>query len=121
MKITNPELKVVRFNSEDVIATSLYLMSAADYNTAAGTSYTKPYVMFNGDMTTYDETNQAWQIANIHAVTEEDDVTFFTGGYIPEVGYSIPPLAPGYTYRAFADGTVLYTNGVTFSEVPGIQ
>lgn len=44
MKISNPEMKVIRFANEDVIATSLYYMSAADYNEAMGTNYTTPYI-----------------------------------------------------------------------------
>lgn len=118
MKITNPKLEVVRFNADDVIATSVYYMSAADYNAYAeqndlATVSGKPYVYFNGDMTYVDGTS--WQITNIRSVTGEDDLGMFTG--FTEFGITIPPTTQGY--EAYNYNGELYTKGATYLELKG--
>ena len=52
MKISNTELKVVRFANEDVIATSLYVIPNGDN-----------YDIYNGTMLSYSPTVSAWSVA----------------------------------------------------------
>lgn len=118
MKITNPALEVVRFNADDVIATSLYYMSAADYNAYAeqndlATVSGKPYVYFNGDMTYVDGTS--WKIENIHSVGGQDDLGMFTG--FSWGGTYFPPMKQGY--EAYSYNGELYTKGATYLELKG--
>ena len=56
MKMTNPELKVVRFANDDVIATSMFIV--ADPDSTSGYSY------FNGNMTYYDSDEKGWGVYN---------------------------------------------------------
>ena len=51
MRMTNPELKVVRFASEDVIATSLFA-----YEDGAN------YIVYNGTINSAPENNGTWRI-----------------------------------------------------------
>ena len=124
MKITNPELEVVRFNADDVIATSLYYMSAADYNALYGTDFTSDYVQFNGDMVATGNSG-VWGITNIYNVqaAPDDEVPgLMSGGavYIPELGMTLPstvmePIAR-QAYNAFKSDDGIYTKGVTYYE-----
>ncbi len=121
MKISNPEMKVVRFANEDVIATSLFYMSAADYNAAMGTNYTTPYVWFNGAMNgaSYDSSTASWKIdvtTPVDPVTE-DDLIFVRGGYIAETGVTIPGTTA--SYEAYIKDGEHYTKGVTYKESIG--
>ena len=122
MKITKPELKVIRFSSEDVIATSLYFMSAADYNAAHGTSFDTPYVWFNGSMTDYDPSISSWRISdirNVDGMTEEDK-GFIVGTYFEDMGVYFPGVG-GISYEAFNYNDGLYTKGASYSELYGNQ
>lgn len=120
MKISNPEMKVVRFANEDVIATSLYYMSAADYNAAMGTSYDTPYVWINGAMSgaSYDSSTASWKIdvTSVEPATE-DDMLFVRGGYIEEVGIYFPGTSS--SYEAYIKNGEHYTKGVTYKESIG--
>lgn len=125
MKITNAELKVVRFNSEDVIATSLYYMPSAAFNALAGTDYSSDYVQFEGIMTGYDPDASGWAITNIGAVSaaDTDEMDGLKSGgsfYFPDVGITIPmshmaPLAQ-QAYEAYSYNDGYYTKGATFYE-----
>ena len=124
MKITNPELEVVRFNADDVIATSLYYMSAADFNAAQGTNFTSNYVQFEGSMVG-DGSSGEWKIINISGATaaDDDDIAgLMSGGsvYLPEIGITIPstvmePIAR-QAFNAFKGSDGIYTKGVTYYE-----
>lgn len=120
MKISNPEMKVVRFANEDVIATSLFYMSAADYNAAMGTNYTTPYVWVNGAMSgaSYDSATASWKIdvTSVEPATE-DDMTFIRGGYIEEAGIYFPGTKTGY--EAYIKDGEYFTKGVTYKESIG--
>lgn len=120
MKISNPEMKVVRFANEDVIATSLYYMSAADYNEAMGTNYTTPYVWINGAMSgaSYNSSTASYSVnvTSVEPATEED-MLFVRGGYIEEAGIYFPGTASSYEAYIY-DGNV-YTKGVTYKESIG--
>ncbi len=112
MKISKPEIEVVRFANEDVIATSLYYMSSADYNAAKGTSYTDPYVIFNGSMTPAGD--GVWKVPDPYAVTAVEDLGLITG--IPEIGF---PGKGDISYEAYYKDGDFYTNGVTYKESIG--
>ena len=120
MKIPNPEMKVIRFANEDVIATSLYYMSAADYNEAMGTNYTTPYVWINGAMNgaSYNSSTASYSV-NVTSVkpATEDDMLFIRGGYIEETGITFPGTKSSYEAYIY-DGNV-YTKGVTYKESIG--
>ncbi len=117
-RLTNPELKVIRFASEDVIATSLYYATSAAFNAAQGTNFTSDYVMFNGSMR-YDGDLGAYLISDIKAPTASsaEDKVFFSGGYIPEAGITLPPHGNGYDAYEYNGG--LYTNGVSYVDRSG--
>ena len=125
MKITNFELEVVRFSSDDVIATSLYYAPAAAYNAATGASFSSDYVEFEGSMTAYDSAAGGWYISphSYAQAADPDDVDGLKSGgshYIPEVGITIDmssmaPLAQ-QAYDAYGYEGGLYTKGATFYE-----
>ena len=121
MKITNPELEVVRFNADDVIATSLYYMSAADYNALYGTDFTSDYVQFNGDMVATGNSG-VWGITNIYNVqaADTDEIEALMSGSGNFTGFPIPasvlePIAR-QAYNAFKSDDGIYTKGVTYYE-----
>ena len=111
MKINKPELKVVRFANDDVIATSLFYMNTEDFNAAMGTEYNvneTPYVYFNGEMRYVDGTS--WRIDNAHAFDAVEDLGFIAG--IPEIGF------PGVTgYEAYVYENGFYTKGASYQEL----
>lgn len=118
MKITNPKLEVVRFNADDVIATSLYWTTSEAYEAATGVHYDTPYVWFNGDMSATDNSGE-YRIDNIYAVEgiTEDSLLFVRGGYIPDAGITFPGTKSAYQ-PYYKDGD-WYTNGVTYKESIG--
>ena len=76
MKISNPELKVIRFSADDVIATSLFFAktSDVDYDIAEtlGADMSGDYIAFSGVMAPYDDGD--WIITNptdFHTVDED--------------------------------------------------
>lgn len=130
IKITNPELKVVRFANEDVIATSfgplsgtdgLFYIPSGDYSgTYSGTGN---YVEFNGTFSSY--SNGVYGISGINGAKDGidgDRNNMVTGTvYFPDVGITLPSsvmanIAKGY-YDAYSYGDgQYYTNGVSYYE-----
>lgn len=112
MKITNPKLEVVRFNADDVIATSLYYIKDGD-----------TYVQFEGVMTP--DSNGRYKIEPVSSFEVVDDYTvagLMSGGsyYFPDTGIpvdmsSLAPIAQ-QTYTAFKIDNDYYTYGVTYYE-----
>ena len=122
MKMSNPELKVVRFGSDDVIATSLFYLAAGQF---AGYEGSSPYVEFEGVMRPNGD--GTYQITNIThtAGVDQDTVDGVTSGgsiYLPEFGITIPatamePIAQQtYDAYAYSEGTY-YTHGATYHEL----
>ncbi len=137
MKITNPEIKVALFASDDVIATSLALgplsgtvgtfyIPTGQY----GGSYTGTagnYIEFSGTLGSY--SGGAYNITGIYGakggVDEDvDTIQNVVDGkiYFPELaGYGIPadelaPIAQHlYDAYSYGDGNY-YTNGVSYYE-----
>lgn len=122
MKMRNPELAVVRFESEDVIATSAGVMSTADYNSYFNANYDAdqyPYVHFaGGSMYGYDDNEQSWYFgtsgishngAGITAQQMED----WRNGNLNNIGdvYS--------TYDVYVKDGYAYTKGASYFELYG--
>lgn len=104
MKITNPELKVVRFNAEDVIATSLYAFA----NGNGG------YDIYEGTMGAYDANAGAWSINLVGDSIETISAADFDD-YSRNLAYDrIHSL-----YGAYADGNNYFTKGATYVELYG--
>lgn len=110
MKITNPELEVVRFSADDVIATSLYYIKDGDV-----------YKEFEGVMTP--DSNGRYKITPVSGFTvvDDDDVEgLMSGGSVVFFGTTIDmsDLAPiaQQTYTAFKIDDEYYTYGVTYYE-----
>ena len=136
MKITNPELKVVRFANEDVIATSfgplpslsgrngLFYIPAGDYSgTYSGTGN---YVQFNGTFGPY--RGGSYEITNINGATADVDpdrsvlVAKQTGiVFMPGTGTPVPAdvleniAKQGYDAFSYGNGQY-YTNGISYYE-----
>lgn len=120
MKITNPKLEVVRFNADDVIATSALLgLSRLFYidNGQGG------YQEFDGTFTSY--SNGVYVITptgSFRDVPSSDREELMSGGdaYFPDMGVSVPgfdmaPIAKK-TYDATSNGDFYYSNGVSYYE-----
>lgn len=135
MKITNPELKVVRFDNEDVIATSFFYLSAADYTATFGTAFDQDheYVELIGAMTSYDSSQNAWLVnANTANPNPQYASTLSNlkdiaagGGYIypQELGGIGIPVSPGLFqatkegYDAYIYNGNIYTKGASYFDL----
>ncbi|MBR0277596.1 MAG: hypothetical protein IJQ50_03955 [Clostridia bacterium] len=128
MKISNPELKVIRFGADDVIATSgltgmtgQFYIPASQYS---GGSFTSDYVRFDGTFGAYN--GSAYEITGIYGVEGDDEndregMMAQGGHYFPGPGVFVPPwdLSPiaKQTYDAYSyDGGTYYSNGVSYYE-----
>lgn len=126
-RLTNPELNVIRFASEDVIATSFgplsgltrsFYIPSSQYN---GGSLGGDYVTFNGTFGDYD--GSAYNITNASGFTvdvdERDGLTSGGSYTFPDVGVTVDmsdmaPIAQQY-YDAFSYGDgQYYTNGISY-------
>jgi len=132
MKLTTPEIQIIRFNSEDVIATSyagpltgtngLFYIPANNY--AGPYSGSGEYVQFSG--TFGNIVGSDYRIDNIYnaqAGIDDDKANLDSvqngGVYLPDVGITIPATVfesiAKQTYDAFTYGDgQYYTNGVSY-------
>ena len=105
MKITNPELKVVRFNAEDVIATSFYAVA----NVNGG------YDIYEGTMGSYDANAGAWSVNlvgdSLKTISEAEFDDYTRSLNSPYDIYSL--------YGAYKDGNYYFTKGATYVELYG--
>jgi len=129
MKISNPELKVVRFGADDVIATSgltgqigLFYIPADQYS---GGSFSGDYVQFDGTFGNYN--GSAYEITNIHGATGDVDgdraglMTSAPMYVYPDTGVPVPasvrePIAK-QTYDAYSYGGGYYSNGSSYYDI----
>lgn len=132
MKITNPELKVVRFDNEDVIATSIgpltgtsgmFFIPSSQYGDG---SLAGNYVYFNGKLGDYSD--GSYTITDISGAygNADSDRNFFIppAGYFENEGVTLKPedmyliqLWGSKTYDAFSYGNgQYYTSGVSYYE-----
>ena len=135
MRISNPELKVIRFATDDVIASSallgplsgqtgLFYIPAGDF----GGSYsgTGNYVQFNGTLGSY--SGGAYEITGIYGATagvdgDKANLDSIQHGqvYMADVGITLPATVfesiAQQTYDAFSYGNgKYYTNGTSYYE-----
>ena len=124
MKITNPEMNVIRFGANDVIATSLFYLPVSQYSG----SYTpgtdgNDYVEFEGTMRpngdgTYEITN----IYRAQGVPQDDVDGLASGGSVVFYGVTIdmssmaPIARQTYDAYSYSEGTY-YTHGATYYEL----
>lgn len=130
MKFVTPEIEVLRFSTEDVIATSgapivtkLFYMPTDQFQGGLSGS---DYVQFEGVMGAYDSAAGGYRITDVYspALADTDEVNgLMSGGtlYIPELGITIPStaLAPiaQQAYNAYSYNGGYYTNGVTYYDM----
>lgn len=98
MKITNPELKVVRFDAEDVIATSMFAVSDGNGG----------YNVYNGAIVSSSlEANGGW-LVDMNTTTLVDNWN--------QEAYDTNKTNAAYSpfYDAYYESGNYYTNGVAF-------
>ena len=100
MRITKPELKVVRFGTEDVIATS-------NFAVAVGTGYN----IYSGAMQYYDPDHQGWYVAL--------DSTPFTTISAEAFESKKTDVFLNPLYGAYYEGGNYYTKGASYVEIAG--
>ena len=123
MKISTPEIKVIRFSSEDVIVASgavtrSFYIPSSEYSGYSGSS---DFVEFYG--TIGSQSGVGYLIENISGVKDansEERDGLMSGGsyYLPDVGItvhdsSMAPIAKQY-YDAFSFDGQYYTNGSSY-------
>ena len=124
MKISTPEIKVIRFSSEDVIVASgpvigssgLFFIPSSEYTGYSGSS---KYVEFNG--TIGSQSSVGYLIENIYAVDDadpDDRAAVMSGGSYWTIGVLIPAdvmeTMAQNTYDAFSYNGQYYTNGESY-------
>ena len=120
MKISTPEIKVIRFSSEDVIVASgpvthSFLIPSSEYSGYSGSS---KYVEFSGTIGSH--SGDGYLIENVSGATGADSVDvdgLKSGGsyYFPDMGVTVDmsrmaPIAQQY-YEAFSYNGQYYTHG----------
>ena len=119
MKISNPELKVVRFNADDVIATSVLIGKTGLFYVDNGNG---GYNSFNGTFSSFD--GSVYGITGIYA--EEKDVGDDRSGLLEmadfyTMGVTIPmvPVMESIAKQAYDanfDGNNYHSDGVSYFE-----
>ena len=109
MKITNPEMKVVRFENEDVIATSMFIIADDESGT---------FSIFEGSM--YGPVEEGvWNIGTNGEKNEisQDEIDNIKAGYTGAYNswYGIP------VYDAYKEDSYYRTKGASYYEMYGNQ
>lgn len=118
MKISNPELKIIRFSADDVIATSIFYIRTSDitadskmWNNIPDNALDSDYVRFNGTMMPLE--NDDWGIFNPSdfAAYREEDVNWAKDQQIAGV------------YDAYLpdDNWQFHTKGASYADLYGNQ
>ena len=113
MKMTNPELKVVRFANEDVLATSFYIVadpsSYTGYSQFAGTKYGP----VDEGVWYVERSGGKWSIS-------VDDINTLKnpGEYAPGEYYDVGQYITYDAYQTEVDGPY-YTHGASYYELYG--
>lgn len=134
MKITNPELKVVRFANEDVIATSLYYAPASFFGGNEGDT-----AQFTGSIVGYDDEAKGWLIPSdsisnvtfgkaqdrdylIQAVANPNGSVYFEDYGVPvPSSVIINIIGAANTRDTYEYNGNLYTKGANYYELYGNQ
>lgn len=120
MQISTPEIKVIRFSSEDVIVASGSLTGSKGYfyipsNQYSGSSGSGDYVGFNG--TIGSQTNRGYLIENIYETNDydpDDRAAVMTRGSYGPMPESVMEKMARNTYDAFSYNGRYYTNGESY-------
>lgn len=124
-RLTNPELNVIRFASEDVIATSALLGLSRSFfipsSQYSGSSFSSDYVEFYGTFSSYND--GIYGISNISGAKAADNDEMDqlkSGGAVVVHGVTLPvnptmkTMANQY-YDAYSYGDgQYYTNGISY-------
>lgn len=126
-KLNNLELKVVRFGSEDVIATSGFIISTSDFEAAFGSGYTNAwatgdtgyYLLTTNGMTNYNDEAKGWYVPFY------PDTSSVPGNYVDINPSEIADQAQGYSgyaltghiYDAYIYNSGIYTKGASYYEL----
>ena len=121
MKISTPEIKVIRFSSEDVIVasgavTGSFYIPSSQYSGYSGSS---EYVEFNG--TIGSQSDRGYLIENVSGAKGADPEEMeglMSGGSVTFMGVTVDmshmaPIAKQY-YDAFSYDGQYYTNGRSY-------
>ena len=123
----NPEIEVLRFSGEDVIATSgtllpanvtgLFYIPAADYNN--GSLGTSGYVSFNGTGGVYNSAAGGYLITDIYSAyldtqNERDDLMTKGGEMAAFIPASFFEGTAKNTFDAYYYNGDYYTNGISY-------
>lgn len=124
MKISTPEIKVIRFSSEDVIVASglvgssgFFIIPSSQYS---GYSASGDYVEFNGTIGSH--SSVGYLIENISGVRDAEDIdglmsggsyTFPGAGVTVDMSYLAPIARQSYDAFRYDDGKY-YTNGNSY-------
>lgn len=119
MKISTPEIKVIRFSSEDVIVASSSLTGVYGSFYIPSSQYSSGYGEFNG--TIGRKSDVGYLIENVSgakAADPEEREGIMSGGSVTFGGVTVPmpdmaPIAQQY-YDAFSYDGQYYTNGKSY-------
>lgn len=121
MKISTPEIKVIRFSSEDVIVASVAVTRSfyIPSNQYSGYSGSSDYVEFNGTIGSH--SGVGYLIENVSGAKDADSEEregLMSGGSVSFYGVTIDmshmaPIAQQY-YDAFSYDGQYYTNGSSY-------
>ena len=127
MKFANPEIEVLRFSGEDVIATSgtllpanvtgLFYIPAADFN--GGSLGNSGYVSFNGTGGVYNPAAGGYLISNIGTAyvdnqNERNDLITHGGEMAAFIPASFFEGTAKNTFDAYLYNGDYYTNGISY-------
>ena len=119
MKISTPEIKVIRFSSEDVIVASSSLTGVYGSFYIPSSQYSSGYGEFNGTIGSHSD--RGYLIENVSgakAADSDERDGLMSGGSGSFVGVPIPAsvmesMARQY-YDAFSYDGQYYTNGISY-------
>ena len=114
MKISEPKLKVIRFDAEDVIATSTYIVAKS---ALTGNANDTGYIRYNASMGPYDTADgiNGWVVGSADSflyngmlISEEKLNDYKDEGY--------PYMFDGYVY-VVGDNRLVFTKGASYYEL----
>lgn len=121
MKISTPEIKVIRFSSEDVIVASSSLTGVNGLFYSPSSQYSSGYVEFNGTIGSYHSGANGYLIGNIYGETDGKDRDGLVSGgsyTFPDEEVTVPPFVmesiAQQSYDAFSYDGQYYTNGISY-------
>lgn len=114
MKISEPKLNVIRFDAEDVIATSTYIVAKS---ALTGNANDTGYIRYNASMGPYDTTDgiNGWFVGSADSFLYNGmEITEDELNYNKDAGY--PDMFDGYVY-VDGDNRIVFTKGASYYEL----